>query len=313
MPRARLGVALLLPPAPAAEVDGLRRAVEDGTLGRIPAHLTLVPPVNVRADRVGDALAVLRAAAASVGPAPVALTLGPPATFLPDAPVLYLAVGGELERLRSLRDTVFVEPLARPLTWPWVPHVTLADEADPDRIAAALIALAGYQTDVAFERVHLLQEGPGRVWTPIADAPFGPPAVVGRGGLALELTPSKLLDPEAAAFLPRPLSSTAPTAGALLGNERSFALTARREGAAVGLAVGTTAGASAELTCLVVAAEHRGQGVGTHLLAAAGSLLAGRGCTEVTAGPPLTDEVGGFLRHRGWAPVPARPGLSRPL
>ena len=48
MGRVRLGVALLIPPPFDREVDGLRRALDDGSLGRIPAHLTLVPPVNVK-------------------------------------------------------------------------------------------------------------------------------------------------------------------------------------------------------------------------------------------------------------------------
>ncbi|MGH9177855.1 MAG: GNAT family N-acetyltransferase [Acidimicrobiales bacterium] len=311
MPKVRLGVALLIPPAVAAEVDGLRRALEDGVLGRVPAHLTLVPPVNVRADRMSDALAVLREAAASVGPAPITLTLGPPATFLPDAPVLHLAVGGDLDRLRSLRDAVFAEPLARPLTWPWVPHVTLADEADPARIGAALVALSGYRVEVAFERAHLLQQGPGRVWAPIADAPFGPPAVVGRGGLALELTRSEVVDPETAGSLP----GTAPPGVALLGSEvgRPFVVTARRDAAPVGAVTGSTGGAAAVLTCVVVASEHRGQGIGSHLLAAAASEAAARGCTELTAGREVTEAAGGFLRHRGWGPAPAPPGFSRPL
>ena len=138
----RLGVALLLPAPLDAEVDGLRRALGDGSLGRIPAHLTLVPPVNVREDRLAEALAVLRAAGAATRPFTV--TLGPPASFLPDSPTLYLAVG-DGAHVRALRDRVFVDPLARPLTWPFVPHVTLADEAGPARIDAALAALSDYR------------------------------------------------------------------------------------------------------------------------------------------------------------------------
>jgi len=165
----RLGAALLLPPPLDIEVDGLRRALDDGSLGRIPAHLTLVPPVNVREDALGAALAVLRVAAAATEV--FTLELGPPATFLPDNPTLHLTVA-DATAVRALRDRIFVDPLARPLTWPFVPHVTLADEAAPHRIAAALIALSGYRVEASFDRVHLLREGPGRIWTAIADAPF---------------------------------------------------------------------------------------------------------------------------------------------
>lgn len=170
MPKSRLGVALLLPAAIRAEVDGLRRALGDGALGRIPPHLTLVPPVNVREERVDEAFAVLRRAAGAT-PA-LHLTLGPPATFLPDNPVSYLQVGGDLDPLRRLRDAVFVEPLARSLTWPWVPHVTLADEAPPERVSAAVVALQDYVVEATFEGVHLMRESPGRIWEPMANALF---------------------------------------------------------------------------------------------------------------------------------------------
>lgn len=235
----RLGVALLLPEPVRTEVEGLRRALGDPTLARIPPHLTLVPPVNVRDDRLPDALAVLRAAAGAIRP--LRLVLGPPATFLPTNPTVYLDVGGDLDALHALRDRVFQQPLERTLTWPFVPHVTIADELDPDRIPAALVALADYAAEITVDRVHLLQEGPGRRWEPIADAPFAPPAVIGRGGLPLELTTTEQLDPEAAA----------------LGPAVRVAVTARRDGRVVGTATGQ----------LAVDAEHRDEGIEDHLRA----------------------------------------------
>lgn len=201
MPRRRLGAVLLLPADVAAEVDGLRRACGDRGLGRVPAHLTLVPPVNVREEDLPAALTRLRTAAASA-PADIEVTIGPPATFLPDNPVLYLQVGGpDLPAVHRLRQTVFAYPLERSLTWPFVPHVTIADTAEPERIGAALVALADYTAPVTFDRLHLLEEDPGQVWHPLADCPLGPPDLVGRGGFEVELTTTELLDPEAAAFL----------------------------------------------------------------------------------------------------------------
>jgi len=276
MPRVRLGVALLVPAPFDTEIDGLRRALDDGTLGRMPAHLTLVPPVNVREDRLGEALAVLRKAAAATRP--FTLTLGPPATFLPDSPTVYLAVAGDVQ---TLRDRVFDEPLARPLTWPFVPHVTLADEAEPDRIAAALGALAGYQVDVTFSRVHLLREGPDRVWSPIADAGFGPPAVVGRGGLPLELAVTDQADPETAVL--------ARAAGAV-----RLVVTARADGAVAGYIEGWCHAGEAHAGTLVVDPEQAHLGVARHLVAAFRSEAADRGTDVVTLAPGVvrTADVG---------------------
>jgi 2'-5' RNA ligase len=171
MPKRRLGVALLVPPPADAEIDGLRRALGDDSLDRIPPHLTLVPPVNVREDRMDDALTVLREASAVVEP--FVVELGPVATFAPVNPVLYLDVGGAVDDVHALRNAVFTDPLSRSLTWPFVPHVTVADEATPERIEAAVVALSSYRVTVEIDRVHILEEGKGRVWTPIADQPLG--------------------------------------------------------------------------------------------------------------------------------------------
>lgn len=199
MPRRRLAVALLLPDPIATEVDGLRRALGDGSLDKVAPHITLVPPVNVRIEDLGAAFALLRTAAAATECFTV--TIGPPATFEPINPVVYLAVGGD--EVDALRDRVFVEPLTRTLTNPFVPHVTIADECAPERIEAALAALADFQAEVTFDGVFLLEDrAPGpRRWNPVADARFESPAIVGRGGYELELTRSSLADPEVAAVL----------------------------------------------------------------------------------------------------------------
>ena len=170
MPRRRLGVALLVPEPAAIEVDGLRRGLGAASLGRIAPHVTLVPPVNVREDDLPAALDLLRSAARRTRP--LDLRLGPAATFHPATPVVYLAVGGAVEALARLRDDLFRPPLERTVTRPYVPHVTLADEVDPARIPGAVAALADYVVDVRIEAVHLLEEQRGRVWRPIAEAPF---------------------------------------------------------------------------------------------------------------------------------------------
>ncbi len=261
MSRFRVGVVLLIPTPVDREIDGLRRAVGDGTYGRVPAHLTLVPPVNVRADRFDDALALLREAAGATKPFRVGL--GAPTTFLPDNPVLYLPVTSGTEAVLAARDRVFKDPLARPLTWPFVPHVTVADEVSPERIEAARQALSGYHVDIDFDRLHLLEEGPGRVWGPIADFPFAPPAVIGRGGLPVELTVSEQTDPSADGFLRQ--------------RREPVTITARRDGQVVGVARGWADADAAQLSDIVVADGEHDLGTDDHLVAAFDSWAAKRG------------------------------------
>lgn len=275
MPRQRLGVVLLLPPPVAAEVDVLRRAVGATDLERLPPHLTLVPPVNVRDDDLDSALDLLRDAARRTRP--FRLVLGPVRTFLPINPVLYLEVGGEVAAVDALRDKVFRPPLERNLTWPFQPHVTLLDGGDEDQLRAAQDVLAGFRTEVLIERVHVLREQKDegvRSWRPIAEAAFGEPAVVGRGGLELELEVGERLSVD----VPRPL-----------------AVTGRRDGVVVGTATGGTDGDVATLADVHVDAGVRGEGIGRQLVAAFASAAADRGA-RVLVGP----SGNGFLEALGF-------------
>lgn len=248
-----------------------------------------------------DALAVLRAAATETPPL-IRVGLDGPATFLPHNPVLYLAVGGDVGAIGDLRARVFVEPLVRPLTWPFVPHVTLADDAPPAVLEAALVALAGYRESVEVDRVHLLEEvrvGGHRVWQPRADVVFGPPTVVGRGGpLALELARGSLIDPVVAAML-----TAAGAEEGAIGDEpgRRIVVTGRREGLVAGVAAAWL-GPDGGRVCVWVVPDHRRQGVGGHLLAAVEAAVVGAGweCRQLLA-------VGGPAEFYA-----ARSGFSRP-
>ena len=280
------------------QVDGLRLALGDPSLGRIPAHLTLGPPVNVRAGELSTALAQLRAAAAAAM-GPIRLTLGSPASFLPANPVVFLAVGGEIDSLRLLRDAVFVPPLERKLSWPWVPHVTLADGIDEERIRPALAALDHFEVVMEADRIVMLEEGRGRVWKPIADAALGRPGVVGTGGLALEITRSRMADPEALRMFEA--AGCTPTSADGVGSvgARSpffpIVMSGRREGELAGVAAAWT-DACGGYVAVYVEPGGRRQGIGSHLLShleAAARIVGWPYATLQAEGPEA------FYRSRG--------------
>jgi 2'-5' RNA ligase/GNAT superfamily N-acetyltransferase len=275
--RWRVAVAVLLPPPAAGEVEGLRRALGDRQLGRVAPHITLVPPVNVRTGDLEEVLRLVRAAAASA-PA-LAVELGPVQTFAPVSPVLYLAVR-PAEPLAALRQVVRAGPLDREDVHPFVPHVTVDIEAPADRIDAAMVALGSYSRRVELTAVTLLREdgrGDARRWKPIADADLGRPAVVGRGGIELEITAGTIVDPVTLAAvdpdtaagpgIAAAVASTVAAADPDLPVRHDLVLTAHRDGRPVGVATATRQGSDLVLTGLAVAPEHRRLGVARALLA----------------------------------------------
>lgn len=295
MARQRLGVVLLVPQPLATQIDGVRRALGDGALGRLPPHITLVPPVNVAERDLPSAFAVVRRAAAATEH--LHLRLGPVTTFQPVNPVAYLAVGGEqaqLDALAALRDACLAGPLHREQEHEFVPHVTVADELAVPRLDAAPAVLADFAADASFDRVHVLAEQPGRIWVPIADMALGAaPAVVARGSLPLEISVSGRPDVEAAALLA--VDSEA--------QGLPFAITARRDGSIVAAAWGWTAGGWLELADLVVAAGHRGEGIGRHVVAAVEDLGRRRSCTRAGAAAPGGGPAAALLEASGWVRV----------
>lgn len=299
MARRRLGVALLVPFPLDKEVDGLRRALGDPARTRIPPHVTLVAPVNVREEHLGDALSVLRQAAAASRP--FAATLGPGATFLPESPVVYLTVAEGAAQVADLRRRVLAGPLERPGAHPFVPHVTVCDEAPLELIDQAVAALASYLAEVRFSTLHLLEEGEGRVWSPIADFPFRGPAVIGRGGLPVSLAVTERPDPEVAAWAARAWERHQQVElGPAWSPDRPVAVTARRQEVVVGLAEGRVRGQTLLLDRLVVDDACRSEGIGSHLLAAVCSHAAEEDCTLVWALVPAGSRAAGFLEGRGF-------------
>jgi 2'-5' RNA ligase len=296
VPRARVGVVLPMPADAAAEIDGLRRALGHGTLGLVGPHLTLVSPLNVRVAELDTAADTVRDVAARTPP--FRLLLGPPTTFWPATPVVYLAVDGELEVLERLHAAVRQGVLARPPTRPFVPHVTLADAADPDLIAGALAALASYRLAVTVTSVQLLEEQADRSWRPRADIALSGRRVVGRGGLELVMDVGASLDPGAAGWLAAQ-PGWARDADSVLPTGQPVAVAARREGSVVGAAVATT---DVELWLDGVAVDPaaRRQGVGRQLLRAVEAIAVERSCRRAWFVCPAEGPAAPWLRAQGW-------------
>jgi 2'-5' RNA ligase len=295
VPRARVGVVLPIPADAAAEINGLRRALGHTTLDLVGPHVTLVGPVNVRVADLEQAVDAVREAAASTPP--FRLHLGPPATFWPATPVVYLAVEGDLDALDRVHAAVSLGPLARPPAWPFVPHVTLADDAAPDVIPGALAALTSYRVSVTVTNVQLLEERADRSWHPLVDVTMSGRRVIGRGGLELVLDVGAALDAPAARWLAAQFGA-AHDAGAPRPGQ-PLALTARREGSVVGAAVAATDD-DAWLEAVAVDPAVRRQGVGRHLLRAVEAISVERLCRRAWIVCPADGPGPAWLASQGW-------------
>lgn len=295
----------------AHEIDGLRRALGASALRRVPPHITLVPPVNIRVEEVDGVLAHVRDVA-STSPS-IRLKLGPPETFFPRTPVVYLAVDGDIEELGTLRGRLLAGPLTEPpgrvRDRPFVPHLTLDQSIAPGRIGAALEALASYRASFTFTRVVVLEfSEEERMWRSLADYEFAEPRLIGRGGIEVVLTSSDTLAPEAERFRDQAWDDdVVETYGPAARRAVPFAITARVGGELVGTANGERREDVVRLANLIVAREWRSSGIGSKLLAEVEHLAREHGTRRVRLEARAGSRAEAFYRGRGYRSVARLP------
>lgn len=288
MARRKLGVVLLIPGHLAPQLDGLRKALGFVHPERVPPHITLVPPINVAADEVDAAVEMARDAAAEEKP--IHVVLGPVDTFNPITPVVFMRVSGPgLDAIKRLRDALDAGAFAQELSHPFVPHVTLSDDATDREIDGAMASLTHFVEHVSLDAVTVMEQDDDQMWRPIAEVPLG-------GGESSTRT-----------FGASPVTITVsahPTQrGATMGRYRSLSVEAFVDGHVVGVANGHVArDGIAWLDELVVIKETRGTGIGAALGRAFIDAVRDRQATEVRAARGAS--VAGFLVNLGFAVAP---------
>lgn len=178
MARRRFAVAVMIPAPASIEVDALRSALGDRQLGRIGPHVTIVPPINLHADDLGDAMVVVERAAAQVDA--FRLRLGPIETFSQDSATRFLRVD-PWAPLVELYRACWTGPFDRPEKRSFHPHVTIDIDGSPTGGPdPALDLLGGFATETGVDRLTLLEhradedrdDPSGRRWEPFAHHPL---------------------------------------------------------------------------------------------------------------------------------------------
>ena len=208
-----IGVAIALPDSDAARVRQVRAAAGDPLAHVIPPHITILPPTAVDVGSLEQVSQHLRRVARRTSP--FRIRLDEVGTFRPVSPVVYLDLSRgapECERLQGrVRDEA--GPLARPLSFPFHPHVTLAHEVAEDGLDTAARKGADLTMDFTVTELHLYRHrsrpasrGSGRC--PASEGGWDVVAAFAFGG---SLAPDASADTAASAV---PVPPTAPAVSA---------------------------------------------------------------------------------------------------
>lgn len=176
MPRRNIGVAIPVPHPWADDLQGWRRRLGDPMADRIPPHVTLLPPTAVPDWRLPDIQRHLGEVAA--GAAPFAIHLRGTGTFQPVSPVTFVSLATGISDCERLEREVRAGPLARPVRFPYHPHVTIAQDVDRDALDYAFEALAGYDVRFFVTGLSLFEQNADRVWRALQEFRFAAPAAL---------------------------------------------------------------------------------------------------------------------------------------
>ena len=205
-----IGVAIALPSHYAAQVREVREAAGDPLAEVVPPHITLLPPTAVDVDSLDEVMRHLRNVAAGTNPFEV--RLDEVGTFRPVSPVVYLGLRSGAEECDRLQERVRDRrgPLARSLSFPFHPHVTLAHEVADDGLDTAARKGAELTMDFTVTKLHLYRHlsQPGHS---ARRGSTGCPSLAGGWEVAAAFAFGGSLVPAAAEEAEAPAVSPAPT------------------------------------------------------------------------------------------------------
>lgn len=138
-----LGVVVAIPEPWVTQLTELRLGLGDLQGSRVPAHVTLLPPIPVPTARRTEVIRHLRSV--SQRHQPFRITLRGTGSFRPASQVAFLCVDEGGDQCRMLADDIRTGPLDHPLRYPYHPHVTLAQDIDDPAMDLALEVAEGFE------------------------------------------------------------------------------------------------------------------------------------------------------------------------
>jgi 2'-5' RNA ligase len=136
-----------------------------------------LPPTALHDEALHDVEEHLRQVAAAEESFDVRLRGS--STFRPVSPVVFVPLAMGISGCERIEGKVRSGPLARDLSFPYHPHVTVAHDVGDEMLDRAFAALASYDASFRVWGFTLFEQGPDKVWRPQRDFPFGRAGLLG--------------------------------------------------------------------------------------------------------------------------------------
>jgi 2'-5' RNA ligase len=169
-----LGVVVPIPEPWSQLFVDWRAKVGDPQANSVPPHVTLLPPTEVpRSHR--PAITTHLAEVAANHP-PFDMHLSGTGTFAPVSAVVFVAVARGIGNCELIANDVRRGPLARSLSYPYHPHVTVAHDVPGDMLDLAYCGLSDLSAEFRVEHFTEFEQAPDGSWVVAREYPLtGPP------------------------------------------------------------------------------------------------------------------------------------------
>ena len=288
MTRVRIGIAVLLPPEVASEVDGVRRAVGSAQLHRIEPHITLHPPSNCDCADLSALIYNLRQSASEFGE--FRIEINGSGEFASDPSVLFLAVE-ESQDLTLIEHAIRSAISGRPRQRNFVPHITLYDNADPEFAARARSVLSSFRYSFVIESFWILFQDKKGSWQRYAEISLSEARNRAAGGLPMKYfrcgEPGPWVEAERSGTY-----SGYPSSNAEIGisPQKRVSLVGYRDRSLVTFGSAAVSGSAAWLEWLWVSPEERGFGIASVTSDELALYCAEQGCTTMSLAKTTSSE-----------------------
>jgi 2'-5' RNA ligase len=154
-----IGVVLAVPTPHVEILDAARESYEPAAAD-LPAHVTILAPIDVDAEAMPAVEAHLAEVARTTSP--FRLVLGGTGSFRPVSPVVFVSVVDGAAECERLEQRVRSGDMAVDTRYPYHPHVTLAHDVSDEVLDRACTDLADFEAAMEVGSMGLYEHVEGR-------------------------------------------------------------------------------------------------------------------------------------------------------